>query len=495
MSSSSGATLSGVTVNNSNIIQIDKGSVLTLSQTTITGGTVTDGGTIHVTDSSAIDGAALNTGQVTVDSGKTLTLDGTTVIGTTITGAIEVDNTYSLTLDDVGLTGTLTNNSTVTIESGETLTLNSATITGGTITDDGTIHIIADSTIAAAALGNNQLTVDSDATLTLQGGAIVTGGTLTDSGTVKVETSSGATLDDVTVNGSGHIQVDASGPPASTPATLVLDDDTTVTGGTLTVGPEGTLAIKTAEGATLDGVGVTNNDLIEVFAGSHLTLDGDTFVTNNGTLTIDYDATLTLNHATINDGTINDGTLDGIGDTPVFGGIDVTGSSTISGVNLNYSGVTVEDGQTLTLDNDTVIGTTITGADASIVEIGANTTLTLSGATFNDGSVHDDGIIDVTHDSTINSDLSLGGGQIKVEDNATLTLSQALSIGADAVTLAGPRAILDDAAGLSLAGGTIPARRPRLRYQSHRLRQGRHSARQRRPCDSERRHTRIHQRR
>jgi FecR protein len=450
VSSSSGATLSGVTVNNSNIVQIDKGSVLTLSQTTITSGTVTDDGTIHVTGNSAIDGAALNSGQVTVDSGKTLTLDGTTVIGTTITGAIEVDKTYSLTLDNVSLTGTLTNNGTVTVDSSETLTLNSATITGGTITDYGTIHITADSTIDDAALGNTHLTVDSDATLTLQGGAIVTGGTLTDSGTVKVETSSGATLDGVTVNGSGHIQVDSG------PSTLILDDDTTVTGGTLTVGPVGTLAIKTAEGATLDGVGVTNNDLIEVFAGSHLTLDGDTIVTNNGTLTVDDGATLTLDHATINDGTINDGTLHGAGDAPVFGSIDVTGSSTIRGVSLNYGGVTVEPDQILTLDDDTLNGTTITADTTSVVKIDANTTLTLNGATFTGGSVHDDGLIDVTHDSTINSDLSLDGGQIKVEDNATLTLGHALSIGvADTVTLAGSKAILVDAAGLSLAGGTI----------------------------------------
>src|SRR2546423_14742805 len=67
---------------------------------TVTGGTVTDNGAIHVTGDSAINTAAVNGGQVTVDATKTLTLDNTTVTGTTIAdnGTVKVDATKTLNL-------------------------------------------------------------------------------------------------------------------------------------------------------------------------------------------------------------------------------------------------------------------------------------------------------------------------------------------------------------------------------------------------------------
>ena len=86
---------------------MDATKTLTLNGTTVTGGTVTDGGTIHVTGDSAINTAALNGGQVTVDATKTLTLDGTTVTGTTITdsGTVKVDATKTLNLSGVDADG------------------------------------------------------------------------------------------------------------------------------------------------------------------------------------------------------------------------------------------------------------------------------------------------------------------------------------------------------------------------------------------------------
>ena len=47
---------------------MDATRTLTLSGTTITGGTVTDNGTIRVTGNSAINSAAVNNGQLTVDA-------------------------------------------------------------------------------------------------------------------------------------------------------------------------------------------------------------------------------------------------------------------------------------------------------------------------------------------------------------------------------------------------------------------------------------------
>ena len=49
----------------------------------------------------------------------------------------------------------------------------------------------------------------------------------------------------------------------------------------------------------------------------------------------------------------------------VFGGIAVTGPSTISNAFLNNGGVTIASAVTLTLSNDTVTGTTFTDAASS----------------------------------------------------------------------------------------------------------------------------------
>ena len=69
----------------------------------------------------------------------------------------------------------------------------------------------------------------------------------------------------------------------------------------------------------------------------------------------------------------------------------MSGSSTINGnAALNGGQVTVEAGQTLTLDNDTVTGTTFTDtATGAILSIDPADTLTLSGVTINGGTIND----------------------------------------------------------------------------------------------------------
>src|ERR1019366_6865882 len=93
--------------------------------------------------------------------------------------------------------------------------------------------------------------VSSTATLTLDGGTTITGGTMTigDTGEVYVQNGTGtfgATLDGVAVSNGGEIGI---GGPVSSGSTLILDDGTTISGGTL----------------VLDGVG----DLIHVEAGAN----------------------------------------------------------------------------------------------------------------------------------------------------------------------------------------------------------------------------------
>ena len=610
----SGGTLNvQVDIANDGSIKVDSGATLTLDHAAIDGGTINDfstppsgsviAGDIDVTGSSTISNAHLNNGRVTIEANQTLTLDGTTVSGThfadTADGAIiQIDGDTTLTLSgvtinggtindysppsspsgsiiagDIDITGSSTisnahlNNGNVTIESGKTLTLTSDTVTGTNFTAGGATILIDGSatldevTITGGTITNAgaTLTIDAGETLTLQGGASLIGGTLSNSGTLEIEGSSGATLDGITVAGSGSIQVDAAASSAT--PTLVLDDGTAITDGTLTVGPFGTLAVKTAGGATLNGVHLTNKNSIEVFAGSALTLDQLTMVdnstgaiaidgtgmltlddaaisggtvTNNGTLTLDGKTALksgtlhnysqinvsstvneldsenitnasgiailalgvlTLDHLTtvdntggiitvygtgklaLNDATINGGTINDYSAAPspsgsiVAGDIDVTGSSTISGAHLNNGQVTIESGIVLTLDSNTVSGTFFADtADGATIQVDGDTILKLSDVTINGGIINDfsagasgsiiAGDIDITGSSTI-SGAHLNNGQVTIESGVVLTLDNDTVTGTHFTDTADGATIQIDGGttlkldGVTIDGGTI----------------------------------------
>ena len=102
-------------------------------------------------------------------------------------------------------------------------------------------------------------------TLTLEDDTTITGGKLTIGDHDRLDErgsgNAGATLDDVDVVNHGTIQVDKV-----LAATLKLDGGTTITGGDLSIG-SGKLEIGTdgsSAGATLDGVAVTNGNAIVI---------------------------------------------------------------------------------------------------------------------------------------------------------------------------------------------------------------------------------------
>ena len=135
---------------------------------------------------------------------------------------------------------------------------------------------------------------------TLEDGTTITGGTLTitSSGELAIEqnlNSLGATLDGVGVENYGNIQVD----DAFGQVTLTLAGGTTITAGDLTIGYAGVVDVEAGSntlGATLDGVSVDNSGVIEVGAvasGATLTLDDDAAIAN-GTLTVNYGSALDI---------------------------------------------------------------------------------------------------------------------------------------------------------------------------------------------------------
>ncbi|MBV8926270.1 MAG: hypothetical protein JOZ74_12965, partial [Bradyrhizobium sp.] len=301
-------------------------------------------------------------------------------------GGIELDDTVQLT-----------GGATIQGSSGAAL---------GAIANLGTLEVLASAsaTLTDISLTNaanaDTLRLDTNSTLTLNASTI-TGGQLDNSGLVKIETDgTTSTFDGVDVSNDGAsagIQIDAGLTPPPQPTTLMLDDGTNVTGGTITVGSSGILEVSTAQGATLSGVSVDNFDLVKVDAGS----------------------TLTLEATTISGGAINDDSV---------GGIDVAGTSKIDGAaTLSDGGVTIESGVTLTLDNVTVDGTSFEDtATGATIQIDDDVTLTLNGASIDGGTLDIQGELASTGSSSISGATIINSGEIDVV-SGTLTID-ALSI-------------------------------------------------------------------
>jgi hypothetical protein len=519
-------------VSGGGVIDVDlngAGAVLTLEDaTTITSGTMTIGssdaldieigsngpGDFNGTNFDALlDGVTVSGGAIGIGQngfGATLILDGRT----TITGvAVDIVNNDSelyvenggaavgATFDDVSVTddgeieiGTGgSTGSTLVLQGGTTITSDSSS---GTLelADAGDVlaikgvppvgHGHPDATLDAIAVSNaGTIEVDptaSGAILALDDDTTITGGALTISnhGTLDIEVGgsqggfdggiSDATLDHVAVSGGGAIDVDlnASG------AILTLDDDTTITGGTLKIGSDGTLDIEVgphgnggasqaASDATLDGVTVTGGGTIEVdflqpYDGSGAVLnlvdgttitggeidianDGEVYVANgnasfgamlNGVFVSDDNSieigtalgstgsTLILKGGTIltSDGG-GDLTLDDSGDViDVEAGATVRGSgATLAGINVGDIGtieVGIDGAATLTLDN----GTVVNGGGTGTLTIGLGSTLEIAagsddvGATLDGVSVTNLGAIQVGAITTDDPTLTLDDG-------------------------------------------------------------------------------------
>ncbi len=236
-----------MTVNNSNVVQVDDGATLKLSGTEIIGGIINDfsdalGGTIDVIGSSKIDGGAtLNNGAVTVESSQTLTLDNVTVAGTVIT---DTDAT-----------------SIVRVDGGQTATLSGATIKGGTVNIDGTLDSTGISAITNASIHNTGTIEATAGVLTIDPTVAVT---LNNSGTIE---ANGGELDLI------HQTVGNTGTLEAVDGSLLVLNNTTVNnaGGTVEAVDPGQSAISTVDlqSATINGgvVATISDGIIDATSG------------------------------------------------------------------------------------------------------------------------------------------------------------------------------------------------------------------------------------
>ncbi len=481
-----------VITNTGGTITVSNGSTLTLFDATIDGGTINDfslsissgtilPGDIDVTGSSTINGGAvLSNGDVTIEANQTLTLSGVTISGSTL--SLESGSTLAIEYDTNG---------------------SGATLDGVTVNNSGNVQV--DNPLAATTT----LTLDDGATIS--GGALHIGG----SGEVYVQNNGalfGATLDGVAVTNEGSIEI---GTPTAG-STLILEGGTTISGGMLTLREAGdVIDVETNGGggpdATLDGVTVENPGTIEIglASGAILALDGGTIVTGGGTLTV-MSGTLTLNDATLDGGTIQSGfqsidvtgsstidggaTLNGGGDLTVEGNqtltlndvticnvgidlmasgsvisgdIDVTGSSEFINVSLNKGVLTVEAGQTLTLDDVTTSAIQIDDtAGGAVLQIDGNNLLLLTHTTISGGTINAFSVItgsvtagDIAVSgglSTINDGALLNNGVVTVDFGATLTLDNVTANGTSFTdTASGAILQIDGGDTLTLNGVTI----------------------------------------
>ncbi len=382
-------------------ITVDGTGTLTLNGTTVTGGTVTDSGAIHVTGDSAIDTAALNGGQVTVDATRTLTLDNTTVTGSTIT-----------------------DNGTVKVDALDTLNLSGVTLTGGALDNLGTVDIIGDTTINSDTLANTQLTVDATRTLTLNG-TTVTGGTVTDSGTL-----------------------DLTG-------TAVLKNGTLVNSGQIKVSNIGN---------ALDGETVTNTGGIEVLAGGALLIDPTTIDNTGGSITVDAAslplgaATLTLNGATVTGGIVTDnGTLDLTGTAVLKNGtLGNTGQINVSGTGNALDGETITNTGNIDVSGALLVDlvSTIANTGGSITVDGTGT-LTLNGTTVTGGTVTDSGTLDLTGTAVLKNGTLVNSGQIKVSGTGNALDGETVTNTGGIEVLAGGALLVDQVSTVDNTGGGI----------------------------------------
>jgi len=367
-------------------------------------GTVTVGGAAEFVNESTLE----NHGLFILQQGG----DFSDFADITNAGMIEIaGGTLNVTVD-------IANSGAITVDSGATMTINGAAIHGGTV----------------AVLG-------PDGALNLLGASSVEDGTLDNTGQVNVGGT--VTFDNETVNNlSGTIEI---------AGTLILEQ-ATVTSGTITndsdgeidltgmavltagfLGNDGKLKVSGA-GNALHNERVTANTTIEILAGAILTVDLNSTIANSGgTLNIDDGGQLVLDGATIDGGTVNDGTAGGT--AGLFGAIEIKGSSTFDqDATLNNGAVTVDAGQTLTLDNVTLNGATLTESAGSSIEFDHTVKLTgdatIQGQSSSQlGSITNMGTLDVSGPATLRDVALTNNHVVQIDSGETLNLDNSTITG------------------------------------------------------------------
>jgi fibronectin-binding autotransporter adhesin len=296
VSTALGASLYGVTVGNYGAIQVDAGSLLALSGTTITGGELALSGTLDAIGTSAIDGADIliaGTGILEATAGAVLTIasygesDGIANHGTleanggeldivheavTNTGLLQAIDKSVLKLESLTVTN---DGGHVSVGLQSTLDLVDAIIKGGTIDIDGTFDTTGTSAIEGAHIVNSGVLEVTGGRLTIDAASHIdnTGIVEADGDTLIIDSALSGKAEIV---GASVLELGANSEHAYDGAHITFADGST-----------GTLKIDHSETFTGEISGLDDNtlDLADIKWGSHTKISfvGDA---NGGTLTI-----------------------------------------------------------------------------------------------------------------------------------------------------------------------------------------------------------------
>ena len=422
-----GVTVSGSTVTDNSSIELDN-TVKLQGGAKIQGGPVTNNGTLEIAGAATLlNDVVTNGGTVTVDGGQTLTLSGTEISGGAVNGTGTMDVTGGSTIDANATLST----SFVTVESGKTLTLDDMTVSGSTITDKGGIALAGTVTLEGGA--------------TIQGTSTAVRGPVTNNGTLEIA-GAATLLNDVVTNG-GTVTVDGS-------QTLTLSG-TEISGGSI----NGSGTIDVTGDSTIDGSATLSTSFVTVESGKTLTLDtatvSGTAITANGTGAIKIDAgnTLSFSGASLAGGKLNvSGTLSSSGNSTVtntaianshlieaIGGVLALVATTSAAITndgtiranlgeLDINGENVANNDTLAAINGgtlKLIANKVTNASGAVVSVDGTSTLDLTGATIDGGTVTIAGTLESTGASAITEADITNTGTITVT-SGTLTIDPAV---------------------------------------------------------------------
>ncbi len=438
-----GATIGTGTNSFTNTGTLEVAGTLTLNSDLLTNTssiiTVDSTGTLALTGGDTLnDGQLNNAGHINVSgSGNEIENEtGGTTIGTgtnsfTNTGTLEVLAAGTLTLNSDLLTNT---SGSIQVDAAAELDLTGGTTIygggAGQLTNLGTLKVIgtsgADATLDNLAVTNGSgaiITLDNGSTLVLDHHATITGGELHfDAGSeLHIEDANGAGqevfLHNVNLTGgaAGHIVIDTD------PATLVLDQGTTVNGGSILVDTAGTLKVEhsgvSSTDATLSGVSVTDSNLIQVDGTLALGQDSGghgTSISGAGSLTVAGTINATSGSNSVSVATLNiSGTLQTTGGTlAIAASTSLSNSGTLAAIN----------GQTLEIDSNL--------SNSGLLEATAGSSIDFKGSTITwTGSTPTAGQNGIWLDGS--------GATLLVDSASTLTLTGANGSGSGAVSLVG----------------------------------------------------------
>jgi fibronectin-binding autotransporter adhesin len=435
-------------------VTIDATAMLTMDDASITGGTLTNGGTINSTGTDAIAIAAITNTSILEATAGVLTISSAGGVTLANSGTLEANGgELDITTEPVTNTGTLqaTDNSilklttttvtntdgetsgTVTVDLGSTLDLINATIIDGTLTNHGTLDASGSSAITDAGITNTGTIAAINGILTID--PAIAGVTLTNSGTLE---ANGGELDitgDPVIN-TGFLQ-------AIDKSILKLTNLTvTNTGGTVTVGAGSTLDLLSA--IIVNGT-LTNHGIVDIEAGASspsATLDGVT-VTGVDAVTgppATPASTIEVGATTVSTLLLEDGTTIASGILTVGGGSTLDIEAGPSGPGATLDGVSVTG-------VDAVTGET--AAPGSLIQVGGSISAIL---TLDDGTTITGGMLTVGIDSTV--EIAAGSTDIGATlHDVSVSNSGAILIGNVVVLAQDPTLTLDD--GTAITGGTL----------------------------------------